>query len=116
MKRLLLVMLLVGVVSPAQGTTLGEIVKYYEANPNGREWLDAHIGGIIRGFMAANGELRSNNQQRLYCPPSQLEQDPKFIVSVLKKQITEYSFLKDEESPMLSVAVLEGLKRTFPCK
>ncbi len=85
-----------------------------------KEVVALHIEGMAGGFNWANSEIEALYGKQLFCPPGKLPLTADNYIRILDEQLEKWQeFIKTEgrmDRPILSFFLLEGLRKTFPCK
>lgn len=81
----------------------------------GKDRLDFFINGLGTGMGFSQVALEARGQPRLYCTPKRLSLTSENYKNILDEQI---KITGDKVSPdhLVSLYLLLGLSRTFPCK
>jgi len=72
------------------------------------------ITGIVTGYLWANGALVTKHGSPLFCQPVKLSLSGRTYLHILDQAIKADPKLIYENAPV-ALALLEGLKKTFPC-
>jgi hypothetical protein len=118
MKRLLLALAMVVMVSPAWGAdgTIGATIKSYDEEIKFRQSLDYIFQTVGRGMLTATVFVEERGDEGLYCPPMALTITGGQYFEIFKRQAISYNALED---PFMledaAVLLLRGLVNTFPC-
>lgn len=73
-----------------------------------------YVAGVGSGFFWANIEAGELGLRQIYCQPSALAVNADNYMEILKKELNNYGGGYNLDTP-LSLILLYGLKRTFPC-
>ncbi|GEM_PF-4023288 len=73
------------------------------------------LSNIGRGFEVSNIWLSSNNRERIYCSPDSFVLSGSQYEQILKNIVNKNKFAGEMEVQYLGIALLEGLRDTFPC-
>jgi hypothetical protein len=94
--------------------TTRDVLHVYDMSTlSDRQALEAIVGWMRDGILAANVMLRNRKQPLIYCPPEKLTITNRQMIDMVRKEIKEKPQLDD--LPVV-VVVLWALKDTFPCK
>lgn len=120
-KIISIILVLITVVSfssMAIGASWGPSVKTYNKSKE-IDIMRWFIDGLGRGFFVANVYVRMETKARLFCVPENLALEIENYIRILddeiKRREESQGFEKVQEDP-IDLLLLEGLKRTFPCR
>jgi hypothetical protein len=89
-------------------------VRHYEYfKANGGDAFTLYLKGLENGFGVANAFLTIESKRPLYCQPGKLVLTHDNVARILDAEMKVTR--RDLDTP-LSMVVLDGLRRTFPCK
>lgn len=97
----------------AQGVT----VEFYQSEINSSNQADAllmknYIRGALDGIQFTNVLLMSNNQPPTFCPPQSIGLSTSNATQIIDYEI---SARPDDKSTNITILLLLGLQRAFPC-
>ncbi len=97
----------------AQGVT----VEFYQSEINSNNQADAllmknYIRGALDGIQFTNVLLISNNQPSAFCPPQNIGLSTSNATQIIDYEI---SSRPDDKSANVTILLLLGLQRAFPC-
>lgn len=76
--------------------------------------IKTYVLGLGEAFLYATIDLEFNKKAPLFCPPRQLALTTENYLQILDNELkTDKSF---ESDAPIGLVLLEGLKKTFPCK
>ncbi len=112
MKSLFALLLLIAVAAPADASYVS---TYQEMRRLSAEVSDTYLRGIGEGIMSGNA-LASQRGSGFYCQPNNLVLDPSNYHQILMDQVEHMDSRGTSlEGVPVSLVLLLGLMRTFPC-
>jgi hypothetical protein len=109
MKKIISLALVLWVFQAAAAPSVADYEKHKNSNT-----IKTYVLGLGEAFLYANINLEFNNKAPLFCPPRQLALTTENYVQILDKELRIENFF-DSDAP-IGLVLLEGLKKTFPCK
>ena len=112
-----LMLFVIGTILWAE-TTVKEYRLEREPSHKWNAFNQVYIQGLGDGFIVANIASRTDGKGPLFCPPRNLSLNLENYKSILDDEIEQQSKVQTadvlEQAP-ISVLLLSGLQRTFPC-
>jgi hypothetical protein len=109
---------LLGGVTLAQGAQM-TIAEYRELRAKGQasqQWLQTYILGVGTGIMVTNTHLQLRGLSTVYCPPETLGMRATNYLDIVDRELDTAARLYGEHAQgAVEIALLDGLRRTFPC-
>lgn len=112
MWRMVLVLVLVSSVAYGE-ITISQYRNIKEKGWQSARWFETYVAGMGHGFMAMNAVLELDKQKPVYCEPRNLALQAANYLMILDEELAIASL--SERAP-ISLPLLFGLIRTFPCK
>ena len=116
MKYVAIIFLCISIPCISMSGELFQVKNYREMTKDRwkKELMMSHIAGIGVGFEFANAQLTASGQSTLYCPPENLPLRTENYMDILDEEIKQRENIAEYD--YIGMALLEGLKKTFPCK
>jgi hypothetical protein len=117
MKRLILALAMVMMVSPAwagEGETMGDFLRLAHTE-SGELTLRPMVGNFARGMNIVNTQLEIEGRPKFYCPPSNVALVNEQYVSILESTVDSVSGGREKPTIAMGFFLLHGLMKSFPC-
>lgn len=72
-----------------------------------------YITGVASGYSWYNTYLEHDGKELLFCVPSELGLNPQNYMNIFEGELKEQNYKPDS---YVEIILMQGLKRTFPCK
>lgn len=94
--------------------TIGVFKKFEKGTDVEKVSLDSYVGGVGKGYLWANSNLRYQNRQPLFCFQGDMTTHEILkIASDEIKYVQRYKHIGDDTD--VELVLLEKLKRLYPC-
>jgi hypothetical protein len=119
MKRLILAVLMVCVVSPAWGYekgTVGYLIELHDKNATFKKILIGRVDGMQDGISWANALNGKKGYPKFYCSPPKVILNGAQIFDIFRRYVEGHEKKMSERAGVLGLYVIEALSEAFPCK
>jgi hypothetical protein len=113
MKRLILALVMVVMVSPAWGQeqTIGDFIKDQD-----KRHSQTIISSIYIGMLTVNEMLGLQNQGKLFCVPLKLQLLPEQLFHILTIEADSNDLVYPFSGQEIAAILFKGIVETFPCE
>lgn len=109
MKKIICLSLVLCAFHAAAAPSVADYEKHKNSNT-----IKTYVLGLGEAFLYATIDLEFNKKAPLFCPPRQLALTTENYIQILDNELRgDKNF--DSDAPV-GLVLLEGLKKTFPCK